>query len=70
MIPLVAFRGMNMATHGSVLVGFWMSLQSEASSGHQVGPTEDQKMATAIKTYVFLGIGQVLGPMALGVLLD
>ena len=73
-VPLIIFRAMNLSSQASVYVNFWVLLISETedSNGQKVHAdwSEDKKIATAVSTYVALGLGMVFGPWPMGILQD
>ena len=72
LVPLLVFRGMNLACQASVFIGFWVLLitNTEDQNGSKPNQSEDEKIAIAMKTYVTLGFGMAFGPQLMGILLD
>ena len=74
LVPLLVFRGMNLACQASVFIGFWVLLitHTEDHNGYKPNQflSEDEKIAIAIKTYITLGFGMAFGPQLMGILLD
>ena len=66
--PLIVFRGVSLSTQVGLFVNFWVSTINTDPVWSQ--ETEDQKIERVVYTFVFLGIGSILGSSILGVIQD
>ena len=64
--PFIGWRGLSTATQASVLINFWVFIQTNTKAGKL--KSEDEKTEFAMYTYIAFGIGTIPGAAVLGIL--